>query len=218
VLDQLRTGELDVIIVASTPPTDDHLETLVLAEERLCLTVAANHRLANRESVYLRQAAAETFVGLTPQHGLRQVFDSLCEQAGFAPPLAFEGEEHATLRGPRWSRSGHRRAATRATSRPNARRNSPARPRGTSARTGGMAEGSPTGTSGAALHHVPHYLGTHGAPRRLNPPDALVFLNPSSTEEMMEELLPLDRLAVTRPDRSLSAPARHCVRGLGSCT
>jgi DNA-binding transcriptional LysR family regulator len=99
VLDQLRTGELDVIIVASTPPTDDHLETLVLAEERLCLTVAANHRLANRESVYLRQAAAETFVGLTPQHGLRQVFDSLCEQAGFAPPLAFEGEEHETLRG-----------------------------------------------------------------------------------------------------------------------
>ena len=99
VLDQLRTGGLDVVIVASTPPADDHLETLVLAEEQLCLTVAANHRLANRVSVDLRQAAAETFVGLTPQHGLRQVFDSLCEQAGFAPPLAFEGEEHETLRG-----------------------------------------------------------------------------------------------------------------------
>jgi LysR family transcriptional regulator, transcription activator of glutamate synthase operon len=99
VLDQLRTGELDVVIVASTPPADDQLETLVLAEERLCLTVAADHRLANRVSVDLRQAAAETFVALTPQHGLRRVFDSLCEQAGFTPPLAFEGEEHETLRG-----------------------------------------------------------------------------------------------------------------------
>jgi hypothetical protein len=76
-----------------------------------------------------------------------------------------------------------------------------------------MAEGSPTGTSGAALHHVPHYLGNHGAPRRLNPPDALVFLNPSSTEEMMEELLPLDRLAVTRPARSIRE-AREVVEKL----
>lgn len=99
VLDQLRTGALDVVIVASTPPADDRLETLVLAEERLCLVVAADHRLANRASVNFRHAAGETFVGLTPQHGLRRVFDSLCEQAGFAPSLAFEGEEHETLRG-----------------------------------------------------------------------------------------------------------------------
>jgi LysR family transcriptional regulator, transcription activator of glutamate synthase operon len=95
----LRTGALDVVILASTPPADDRLETLVLAEERLCLVVAADHRLANRVSVSLRQAAGETYVGLTPQHGLRRVFDSLREQAGFAPPLAFDGEEHETLRG-----------------------------------------------------------------------------------------------------------------------
>jgi LysR family transcriptional regulator, transcription activator of glutamate synthase operon len=49
--------------------------------------------------VDLRQASDETFVGLTPEHGLRQVFDALCEQAGFIPDLAFEGEEHETLRG-----------------------------------------------------------------------------------------------------------------------
>ena len=99
VLDQLRAGALDVAIVAAMPPADDRLETLVLAEERLCLTVASDHRLANRKSVDLRHAATETFVGLTPQHALRPVFDSLCERAGFVPHLAFEGEEHETLRG-----------------------------------------------------------------------------------------------------------------------
>jgi LysR family transcriptional activator of glutamate synthase operon len=99
VLDQLRAGALDVVIVASMPPPDDRLERLVLAEERLCLTVASDHRLANRASVDLRQAATETFVGLTPQHSLRREFDSLCERAGFVPQLAFEGEEHETLRG-----------------------------------------------------------------------------------------------------------------------
>jgi LysR family transcriptional regulator, transcription activator of glutamate synthase operon len=99
ILDQLRAGAFDVVIVASTPPADDRLETLVLAKERLCLTVASDHRLAGRASVELRQAADETFVGLTPEHGLRRLFDSLCEQAGLAPKLAFEGEEHETLRG-----------------------------------------------------------------------------------------------------------------------
>ena len=98
-LDQLRAGALDVVVVASMPRADDRLESLVLAEERLCLTVASDHRLAGRASVELRQAADETFVGLTREHGLRQLFDSLCERAGFAPELAFEGEEHETLRG-----------------------------------------------------------------------------------------------------------------------
>ena len=99
VLDQLRAGVLDVVIVAPMPAADDRLETMVLAEEPLCLTVASDHRLANRASVDLRQAATETFVGLTREHGLRPVVDSLCERAGFVPQPAFEGEEHETLRG-----------------------------------------------------------------------------------------------------------------------
>lgn len=36
---------------------------------------------------------------MTRDHGLREVFDLLCARAGFVPHLAFEGEEHETLRG-----------------------------------------------------------------------------------------------------------------------
>jgi LysR family transcriptional activator of glutamate synthase operon len=99
VLDQMRRGLLDVVVVAPMPSADDRLQSVVLAEERLCLVVASDHRLANRASINLRQAASEMFVALTPQNGLRRVFDSLCEEAGFAPQLAFEGDEHETLRG-----------------------------------------------------------------------------------------------------------------------
>lgn len=99
VLDQMRRGALDVVVVAPMPTTDDRLESVVLAEERLCLIVAGDHRFADRKSIELRQAATEMFVGLTPEHGLRQLFDTLCERARFAPQLAFEGEEHETLRG-----------------------------------------------------------------------------------------------------------------------
>ena len=98
-LDQMRRGALDVVVVAPMPPPDDRLESLVLADERLCLAVARNHRFANQAAIDLRRAATETFVGLTPEQGLRRVFDNLCEQAGFTPHLAFEGEEHETLRG-----------------------------------------------------------------------------------------------------------------------
>ncbi len=99
VLDQMRRGVLDVVVVAPMPAADDRLQSVVLAEERLCLVVASDHRFANRASINLRQAASEMFVALTPQNGLRRVFDSLCEEAGFAPQLAFEGDEHETLRG-----------------------------------------------------------------------------------------------------------------------
>lgn len=36
---------------------------------------------------------------LTRGHGLRQIFDKMCAEAGFVPELAFEGEDIATLRG-----------------------------------------------------------------------------------------------------------------------
>jgi LysR family transcriptional regulator, transcription activator of glutamate synthase operon len=98
-LDQMRRGALDVVVVAPMPSADDRLESVVLAEERLCLVVARDHRFASRASIDLRQAATETFVALTPAQGLREVFDTLCERAGFTPQLAFEGEEHETLRG-----------------------------------------------------------------------------------------------------------------------
>jgi len=99
VLDAMRAGALDVAILAPMPAPSDDLGSTVLADEKLYLTVAAHHRFATRRSIELRQAADETFVALRQGHGLRQVFDQLCAQAGFAPKLAFEGEEHATMRG-----------------------------------------------------------------------------------------------------------------------
>jgi DNA-binding transcriptional LysR family regulator len=98
-IDQMRSGLLDVVIVAPLPTQDDQLESVVLDDEPLYLTVASDHRLAKRRSVELRQAAGEYFIALTPGHGLRQTFDQMCRQAGFEPALAFEGEEVATLRG-----------------------------------------------------------------------------------------------------------------------
>jgi LysR family transcriptional activator of glutamate synthase operon len=98
-LDDMRAGALDVVIVAPLPSPDDQLDTVQLDDETLYLAVPADHRFATRSSIELRRAAAETFLALTPGHGLRQVFDQMCALAGFMPSLAFEGEDIATLRG-----------------------------------------------------------------------------------------------------------------------
>lgn len=61
--------------------------------------VPADHRLAARRRVRLAEAAEESFVTLEPGYGLRRITDDLCQEAGFKPRIAFEGEEAETLRG-----------------------------------------------------------------------------------------------------------------------
>jgi LysR family transcriptional activator of glutamate synthase operon len=98
-VEQMRSGTIDVAIVAPPPSDDEALGSVLLRDEELYLSVGSGHRLATRRSVALRQAAGETFIALTRGHGLRQVFDERCVKAGFEAKLVYEGEDVATLRG-----------------------------------------------------------------------------------------------------------------------
>jgi DNA-binding transcriptional LysR family regulator len=97
-IERMRAGELDLCLT-SPIPDDPDLVTRRLAEQRLFLAVPEGHRLAGRRRVRLAEAAEEPFVTLEAPYGLRRLTDSLCEQAGFRPRIAFEGEEPETLRG-----------------------------------------------------------------------------------------------------------------------
>ncbi|WP_049578527.1 LysR family transcriptional regulator [Streptomyces sp. SBT349] len=97
-IERMRGGELDLCLTSPVPEAPD-LVTRRLDEQRLHLVVPADHRLAARRRVRLAEAADEPFVTLEPGYGLRRLTDALCEQAGFRPRVAFEGEEPETLRG-----------------------------------------------------------------------------------------------------------------------
>jgi DNA-binding transcriptional LysR family regulator len=98
VVQQLERGEIDLCI--SSPPIEQPGITWVpLLTEELFLLVPAGHRLAERDSIRLIEAANEPFISLKPGHGLRDLMDDLCKQAGFEPDVAFEGDESATVRG-----------------------------------------------------------------------------------------------------------------------
>ncbi|MYV89554.1 LysR family transcriptional regulator [Streptomyces sp. SID1034] len=97
-IERLRAGELDLCLTSPVPDAPD-LAARRLDEQRLRLVVPDDHRLAGRKRVRLAEAADETFVTLEPGYGLRRITDDLCTEAGFAPRIAFEGEEAETLRG-----------------------------------------------------------------------------------------------------------------------
>ncbi|MEU0743445.1 LysR substrate-binding domain-containing protein [Streptomyces sp. NPDC006134] len=97
-LERLRAGELDLCLTSPVPDAPD-LVARRLDEQKLRLVVPADHRLAARRRVRLAEAADEMFVTLEPGYGLRRITDALCQEAGFRPRVAFEGEEAETLRG-----------------------------------------------------------------------------------------------------------------------
>ncbi|QFZ74636.1 LysR family transcriptional regulator [Streptomyces fagopyri] len=97
-LERLRSGELDLCLTSPVPDEPDLVGRL-LEEQKLRLVVPADHRLASRRRVRLAEAAEETFVTLEPGYGMRRITDDLCQEAGFRPRIAFEGEEAETLRG-----------------------------------------------------------------------------------------------------------------------
>jgi DNA-binding transcriptional LysR family regulator len=97
-LTRLRAGEIDVCLTAPRPAGQD-LAVRELAEQRIDLFVPAGHRLARRRAVRLAEAAGEDFICMEPGYGLRAITDDLCRAAGFAPRIAFEGEEADTARG-----------------------------------------------------------------------------------------------------------------------
>ncbi len=97
-IERLRAGSLDLCLTSPVPDAPD-LVARRLDEQRLRLVVPDDHRLATRRRIRLAEAADETFVTLEPGYGLRRITDDLCAEAGFAPRVAFEGEEAETLRG-----------------------------------------------------------------------------------------------------------------------
>lgn len=98
VLEHLRRGEADVCLTAPLPH-EPGLSVLPLHRQPLRLTVPAGHPLGRRRRVALDSVAGEEFVGFKPGYGLRSITEAWCQQAGFTPRLAFEGEDVATVRG-----------------------------------------------------------------------------------------------------------------------
>jgi DNA-binding transcriptional LysR family regulator len=95
---RVLNGQSDIAITSPRPDAPN-LVWHRLYEERLSLAVPRGHRLASRTRVRLSAAAAEPFVALGHQAGLRQLTDELWAEDGIHPEIVFEATEIPTMEG-----------------------------------------------------------------------------------------------------------------------
>lgn len=89
-------GMVDLAVTGPRPETAG-LGWHTLHREQLCLVVPRDHRLADRDRIGIAAAAAEPFIMLGKDFGLRQLTDELLGRAGVEPVVAFESAEIATM-------------------------------------------------------------------------------------------------------------------------
>jgi DNA-binding transcriptional LysR family regulator len=89
-LDAVRSGALDVALVGTATAAPDGLHALTIVSERLVAAVPAEHPLATRRGVALRDVVAHPVVCTPPGTGLRTVFDRACEAQGLRPVIALQ--------------------------------------------------------------------------------------------------------------------------------
>jgi DNA-binding transcriptional LysR family regulator len=96
-LEQLRDGEIDFCF-CSAPDSSEGVQWVELLTEELFAIVPTEHRLASRSSIALSELAGDPFILVKKEtHGLRDITDRLCQEAGFVPHVTFEGEELGTI-------------------------------------------------------------------------------------------------------------------------
>lgn len=92
----LHRGEVDFCL-SSPPMQEDDIECQIVFVDPILVAVPKGHRLADRSSVSLTELQDERFVGVRRGYLTRDLVDSVCLSAGFAPKYVYEGNEPARL-------------------------------------------------------------------------------------------------------------------------
>lgn len=96
--ESMKNGDLDLIFVTQLAD-ENACHSEKLASQDIHLVVPTNHRLANRESVTLKEIKDEAFVCFKEGHALRDLFDRIFRSAGIEPNISFECDDGSYLVG-----------------------------------------------------------------------------------------------------------------------
>ncbi|MGD9943750.1 MAG: LysR family transcriptional regulator [Burkholderiaceae bacterium] len=98
-VEALRRGETDGAVLVLPPEEIKHFTVQVLSRDQLVLAVPAEHALAGRAHVRLRELAAEAFFAfaLSKGPGYAGTIIAACQDAGFFPRIAQEAGEMQSL-------------------------------------------------------------------------------------------------------------------------
>ena len=93
--DKLLAGEIDLLFC--TKIDDPRVEGALIGEHQIVLLVPESHRLAQRESVDLRELDGEPFISFDNNCQLRSVTDELFRSLGIQPKITMETAQDLSL-------------------------------------------------------------------------------------------------------------------------
>ena len=95
VADRLLDRTADIIIT-NGPSASEHLRYLELGQQEYALLMSSRHRLAGEDSLWLQDLREEKFICDSSRMNLSKL-QSLCQQQGFEPKVAYEVESSALI-------------------------------------------------------------------------------------------------------------------------
>lgn len=98
-IDGVVNGDFNLAMIAPLPSEDKHLRTHLLFTERIVALLPVHHRLADRSGLSLGEMTEESFVTLPEGTIFRKMVHNACNNVGFTPRIAFEGDDIDALKG-----------------------------------------------------------------------------------------------------------------------
>ncbi|KKK37693.1 LysR family transcriptional regulator [Mesobacillus campisalis] len=98
-IEAVKNGDLDLAFLGPVPTRDPEIEGHILFTERFSALLPKNHKYADRNRLSLTDLREDDFVLFPRGYILQQIVVEACQQAGFRPNIASEGEDMDALKG-----------------------------------------------------------------------------------------------------------------------
>lgn len=98
-MDAVKNRDIGLSFLGPVPVNDPDIDGHILFTENISALLPAEHPLADRKSLHLRDLRNEPFVMLPRGYILRTIAMDACRQAGFAPRISSEGEDMDSIKG-----------------------------------------------------------------------------------------------------------------------
>ncbi|HEX6594063.1 MAG TPA: LysR family transcriptional regulator [Bacillota bacterium] len=92
-------GDMNMALVGPVPMEVKKLQGSILFTENIVALLPADHPLSQSHSIRLRDLQNESFILFPTGFVLRNMILTMCQQVGFEPTVAFEGEDVDTIKG-----------------------------------------------------------------------------------------------------------------------
>ncbi|MCI3923010.1 LysR family transcriptional regulator [Paenibacillus sp. TRM 82003] len=98
-IDGVIQGDFNLALIAPVPEEEPKIRRNVLFTEHVVALLPIHHPLADRSAVRLQELRDEPFVTLPAGTVFRKITMQACEELGFTPHIAFEGDDIDALKG-----------------------------------------------------------------------------------------------------------------------